>query len=93
MQKVILSGHIEVPAEDIEAVRAALPDHISNTLAEKGCLVFEVKEHPTNPGVFSVYEEFTSQEAFELHQKRVKESAWDATTKNVVRHYTIKGMD
>lgn len=93
MNKITLSGHIQVPEKEIEKVREALPEHISKTLNEEGCLVFEVKEKENEMGVFSVYEEFKSKEAFELHQKRVKESEWGAVTRNVTRNYQIKGME
>lgn len=93
MPKIILSGHIEVPADELEQVREALTTHISKTRAEAGCLIFEVTESEDKLGVFTVYEEFESKEAFELHQKRVKESDWGAVTKNVSRHYTIQEVE
>jgi len=90
MGKIILSGSIQVPEDEIEKIRVALPDHVSKTLSEEGCLIFEVKESETEAGVFSVYEEFKSKEAFGHHQKRVKESEWATITKNVTRNYQIK---
>ncbi len=33
---ILLTGHIDVPAGRLEAVRAALPRHIASTRAESG---------------------------------------------------------
>jgi autoinducer 2-degrading protein len=93
MKKVILSGHIQVPEAELEEIREALTEHITLTLNEAGCLVFDVKEKENPVGTFTVYEEFGSKEAFEFHQKRVKESKWGAITKNVTRNDQIEGME
>ena len=92
VSKVILSGHILVRRHEIDAVKAALPEHIARTRAESGCLVFEVKEDQNALGRFSVYEEFSSPEAFAHHQKRASASEWGTITQNVTRHYTIHGL-
>ena len=93
MKKVILSGSIQVPEAELEAIRDALTEHVALTLNEEGCLLFEVKEKENPVGTFTVYEEFNSKEAFEFHQKRVKESKWGAITTNVTRNYQIEGME
>lgn len=93
MKKVILSGHIVVPESELTVVREALAIHIEATRAEDGCLVFRVEEHVSETGRFDVYEEFETPAAFHFHQQRVKESEWGSVTKNVVRHYTIEGLN
>jgi len=89
MAKVILSGYIEVPVEDLSAVRKELPGHIEATLAEKGCVVFEVAEVRGSPGRFTVYEEFSNRVAFEHHQQRVATSTWGKVAARATRHYSI----
>jgi len=89
MSKIILSGHIEVPAQDLDAVLAELPNHIVLTHQEAGCITFSVTRDSDNPQRFSVYEEFTDKTAFEKHQARVKTSHWGKVTKNVARFYTV----
>lgn len=89
MSKITLSGHIEVPAEDLEAVLAELPNHIALTHQEAGCISFNVSRDTDNPQHFDVYEEFTDKAAFEKHQARVKASHWGEVTKNVERFYTV----
>ncbi|KPJ90263.1 MAG: antibiotic biosynthesis monooxygenase [Gammaproteobacteria bacterium SG8_11] len=90
MSKIILKGHIVVPAEDLEAVKAALPLHIELTQQEAGCLIFDVTQDETQKNIFNVYEEFIGRSSFEAHQDRVRTSSWGEVTKNVERHYQIK---
>ena len=89
MSKVILSGYIEVPQDDLDQVMQELPTHIKLTRAEPGCIVFEVNQDEDNPQRFSVYEEFLDNEAFERHQARVRSSRWGDVTGNVARHYQL----
>ncbi|MCW8355591.1 antibiotic biosynthesis monooxygenase [Marinomonas pontica] len=89
MSKITLSGHIEVPSEDLNEVLAELPNHIALTHQEAGCITFSVTRDSSNLQRFDVYEEFTDKVAFEKHQTRVKASHWGEVTKNVERFYTI----
>ncbi len=89
LSKVILQGHIVVPDTDLVIVKSELITHKKLTEQEVGCLIFEVTQDSTNINVFSVYEEFVDQQAFDYHQKRVKNSTWGKVTDNVQRHYQI----
>ena len=89
MPKITLSGHIEVPKEDLNAVLTELPNHIALTQAEGGCMTFKVTQDSNNPQRFEVYEEFTDKVAFENHQARVKASQWGQVTQRVERFYTV----
>ena len=90
--KVVLSGFITVPSGEVEGVLEHLPEHIALTLAEPGCLVFEVRQRAGTPTIFDVYEEFQTAEAFAAHQARVQASHWGAVTKGVGRSYTVTGI-
>jgi len=92
MAKIILKGFIEIPDADIHKVTSALPEHIELTLCEPGCLVFSVEPDEQNPNRYNIYEEFADKNAFELHQKRAKESKWGEVTTNVTRNYQIHGL-
>lgn len=90
MKKIIVEGHLDVPAEDLAAVKEALPTHIALTRNEAGCLVFKVEQDPECANRFQVYEEFESESAFDAHQTRVKNSAWSRLTRNARRDYNIR---
>lgn len=91
--QVTLTGHIEVPAERLEAIRAALPEHIRLTLAEPGCLEFEVTESTEIPGRFEVRERFADTGAFHAHQSRVQASDWGRISAGLPRHYAVTGLN
>ncbi len=90
MGKVILSGYIDIPENELEVVKTALDKHIELTRNEVGCLIFEVTQSSELSTRFTVYEEFTDKAAFESHQARVKASDWGRVTGNVKRTYSIE---
>jgi len=90
MGKVYLDGYLAVPAERIEAVRAALPLHIALTRQEPGCLAFEVTQSPDEPTHFLVSEIFAGEDAFAAHQQRAGASDWARVTAGMTRHYSIR---
>lgn len=92
MTQVTLQGYIQVPEADHEAVAAALPEHITLTRQEPGCVSFEVTADEAHPGRYVVNEVFASPQAFRAHQHRVNGSPWWEITRNVARHYTITGL-
>jgi quinol monooxygenase YgiN len=87
--KIFLSGHIDVPDDRLEAVKSALPQHISLTRAEAGCISFDVVQNDTISGRFMVSEVFVDQAAFDAHQVRTKNSDWFKTTEGIPREYSI----
>ena len=90
---VTLTGHIDVPADRLAEIRAALAHHIALTRAEPGCLRFDVTENPDLPGRFEVSEAFTDAAAFAAHQARAKASAWGRISAALKRDYVIVGLD
>ncbi|MCG7492123.1 putative quinol monooxygenase [Thalassobius sp. Cn5-15] len=82
-----LTGAMICPPERLEAVRAALPDHIRLTRAEPGCLRFEVTEG--SGGRFEVDELFSDRAAFDAHQARGAASVWAKVTAGLPREYEI----
>jgi len=92
-QKVYLNGHIDVPADRIEAVERALPAHISLTRAEAGCISFQVVPSETVKGRFMVSEVFVDQAAFDAHQTRTKSSDWFKVTEGIPREYSVRVGD
>ncbi len=90
MNNIILQGHIIVADNDLIKVKAELEHHIKLTKAEVGCLHFSVRQDSDNPNRFNVSEKFVSQNAFEQHQLRVKQSTWGKVTVNVQRFYNIE---
>ncbi|NOC90826.1 putative quinol monooxygenase [Ruegeria sp. HKCCD6604] len=89
-QRVFLTGHIDVPVDRLEEVRAALPDHVKLTRAEQGCISFDVIEDQSRPGRFNVSELFADQQAFDTHQARTRASDWSRVTQGIPRDYRME---
>ena len=87
LSKVILKGYVLVADSDLAAVKHELANHIKLTRQEEGCLVFEVSQDDKNINRFNVYEEFVSQNAFELHQQRLSRTEWGKVSSRLEKHY------
>lgn len=77
---------------DLETVKRELFNHIQLTRQEEGCIVFEVSQDKANKNRFNVYEEFTSQEAFELHQRRAGSTEWGKVSSRLEKHYKTTSL-
>ncbi len=86
----VLAGHILVPDKDLEAVRRELPGHRDATLAEDGCLRFNVFQDLKNKNKFHVFEVFKSEAAFRVHKQRMQGTDWVKAAANVERFYTVR---
>lgn len=84
---ISLQGHIIVSASELEGLLQALPEHISLTRQEAGCVTFSVTQDRDNPCKFHVDETFTCRFAFDEHQRRTQASRWAEVTQNVTRCY------
>lgn len=87
--QIVLTGYIDVPADRVAEVSAALPAHIALTREEPGCLSFDVTPDPDIPGRFNVAERFASRKDFDAHQSRMKSSPWAKITSGIARHYQV----
>lgn len=89
--EVTLTGELRCAhAAEAERVHAHLAEHIALTLAEPGCLSFDVV--PTeSDGVWRVSERFVDEAAFDAHQQRVATSTWGRETAGIERSYVIRG--
>lgn len=85
----VLAGYVLFPDADLEAVRRELPGHRTATLAEEGCLRFDVFQDLKNKNKFHVFEVFKSETAFQIHKQRMQNTDWVRASANVERYYTV----
>ena len=75
-------------ADDAAVVSALLPDHVSLSRAEPGCLTFSVT--PTDsPLVWTLDETFADRDAFDAHQTRTRTSVWYRVTAHLPRNFLV----
>ena len=67
---VVLTDYIKVSRSERRVSQQHLAQHIQNTRQEAGCLAFEVNQSAEDDCVFTVFECFKDQAAFESHQAR-----------------------
>lgn len=89
MREVRLTGRLICQSsEECALVARLLPEHISLTRAERGCLLFEVTQS-SDPLIWHVEERFSDKRAFRQHQKRAATSDWGRMTAEITRDYTV----
>ncbi len=64
---LIVSGTIEIGAEDIDRARQAALEMMAETQKEDGCLVYEFSQVIGSEGRFRVYEEWRDMAALGAH--------------------------
>ncbi|PZR00410.1 MAG: antibiotic biosynthesis monooxygenase [Cereibacter sphaeroides] len=90
---VRLSGHLLcASAAEADIVRRHLAEHVRLTLAEAGCLSFQVAQ-TGDPLIWRVQECFANRAAFDAHQSRTRTSAWGIATEAIRRDYRIVETD
>ena len=90
---VVLTGYIKVSRSECRVIQQHLAQDIQNTRPEAGCLAVEVNQSAEDVCVFTVFECFKDQAAFESHQARVKVSLWGVISRNAERVYSIETRD
>ena len=88
-----LTGHIDVPNDRLQNIKAGLPKHIKLTHAEAGNVSFSVTPCPKVIGRFLVQEVFIDQSAFDYHQNRTAGSDWAIISKDIPREYQISEIE
>ena len=87
--EIMLTGYIDMPDNQLKAVKPALQKHIRLSRAETGCISFFVTPVDGYNGRFKVREVLTDRAAFDFHQRRTAASSWARITKDIARNYTV----
>ncbi len=88
--RIRLTGHMDVSADRLASIEAALVEHKALTRAEPGCISFSVEPCDQVAGRFLVSELFRDPGSFEAHQARVKASDWGRISAGIPRSYKIE---
>ncbi|TMV14439.1 putative quinol monooxygenase [Arenibacterium halophilum] len=80
---LIVTGTIDVPAENADAVAEAAIAVSQATRAEKGCRVYAFWQSVENPGQFRVYEEWDDLDCLKAHGASDHMGTWRAALKDL----------
>lgn len=87
MGMTTLTGTLTCKTQDeVDMVKAYLPDHIRLSRAEPGCLKFDVTQGE-NPLVWHLDEAFIDTQAFAAHQARTKATIWAEKSAGLLRDF------
>lgn len=85
-------AHIEAVPDKVDLVRAALEKLIAPTLAEEGCLQYDLHQDNDNPALFLFFENWTTRDAWQKHMQAPHIAANAAATEGAIASVTIQEM-
>lgn len=83
---------IEAVPEKSDLVKAALEKLIAPTLAEDGCLQYDLHQDNENPALFLFFENWTTRDAWQKHMQAPHITANSAATEGAIVSVTIQEM-
>jgi quinol monooxygenase YgiN len=66
---ILVTGHIRVPLDQIEALRPHIRTLVAETRKEDGCLLYAFAEDINDPGVIRIVERWRDWPSLEAHGK------------------------
>ena len=85
-------AHIEAEPDQIDRVKAELQKLIPITLAEEGCLQYDLHQDNEHPAHFMFFENWTSRELWQAHMNAPHLAAFLAATDGAIATFTLHEM-
>lgn len=85
-------ARIEAESDHVEAVKAELVKLIAPTLAEDGCVQYDLHQDNDDPAVFLFYENWTTRELWQDHMNSPHLAAFGAAAEGRVKSIVINEM-
>jgi len=85
--RIIISGTLDLPPENLEAALAAFDPLIAGALSQPGCLDYDWCPDPRHPGRIRIFERWASQEALASHF----ENRWYKEMRATIGRFGIRG--
>ncbi|MCB1548981.1 MAG: antibiotic biosynthesis monooxygenase [Hyphomicrobiaceae bacterium] len=73
---IVVTGHIRIAPDKIEALRPAMRTVLETTRKERGCLLYAYGEDVLDPGLLRIVERWESWETLEAHSKNSHMKPW-----------------
>ena len=90
---ILVTGHIRVPLDQIEALRPHIRTLVAETRKEDGCLLYAFADDINDPGVIRIVERWRDWPSLEAHGKAPHIAAWSQvargagiTSREVIAH-------
>ena len=85
-------GKIEAKTENIELVKSELLKLIPITLAEAGCIQYDLHQDNDHPSIFLFYENWESRELCQNHMNNTHLQNYMKATEGAVESFTLNEM-
>jgi len=92
MSKLTIVANIFAKPDQIELVKAELEKIIAPTLAEKGCLQYDLHQDNENPAHFMFYENWESRDLWLVHMEQQHLKDYTAATEGTIESFTLHEM-
>ena len=92
MPKLTIVADIHAKPDQAEFLKAALENLIPPTLAEEGCLQYDLHVDNENPAHFLFYENWESRELWQKHMEAPHITAHIASTEEAVESVSLYEM-
>ena len=92
MSKLTIVANIFAKPDQIELVKAELEKIIAPTLAEKGCLQYDLHQDNENPAHFMFYENWESRDLWLVHMEQQHLKDYTAVTEGTIESFTLHEM-
>ena len=92
MAQLTIVANIKAKADKIELVKAELEKLIPITLAEAGCLQYDLHQDNEDPAHFLFYENWETREHWQSHMNNQHLKDYLAATDGAVEAFTVNEM-
>ncbi|MFH2054024.1 MAG: putative quinol monooxygenase [bacterium] len=92
MPKLTIVAHIHAEADRIELVKAELRKLVPPTLAEAGCLQYDLHQDNEDPAHFMFYENWESRALWQAHMGSRHLQDYQAATEGAVAEFVLHEM-
>ncbi|MEM7738109.1 MAG: putative quinol monooxygenase [Deinococcota bacterium] len=92
MSKLTIVANIHAHPDKLELVKAELKKLIPTTLAEEGCLQYDLHQDNDTPTHFMFYENWESRELWQAHMNAPHLAAYARATEGAVTEVIINEM-
>lgn len=92
MSQLTIVANIFAKPDQVELVKAELQKLVAPTLAEDGCLNYDLHQNNEDPAHFLFYENWESREQWLAHMEQPHLAAYAEATEGAVDHFTLHEM-
>lgn len=92
MNKLTIVATIKAHPNSVERVKAELEKLIPTTLAEPGCLQYDLHQDNDNPELFLFYENWESRTTWQDHMNAAHITAYKQATEGAVAEFSLYEM-